>query len=72
MSAQYTANLAWEAENYIVPQEGWGDAPKEAIEALERTPLHIPVALAKHPTEGWLVLESNNTGPRIMWTEQDR
>ena len=74
MSTDY-AYLAWEASDHLIDPEAWDTcgAPAEALRvATEGATKNVPNAIAKHPTHGWFVLESNGSGPYVVWWEKDR
>jgi hypothetical protein len=66
--------LAWEAETFILDLDSHigPPPPEDALSVLDSEEFHhIPLAIAKHPEHGWMVLASGNAGPSIVWWSEE-
>jgi len=64
--------LAAKLERNLIPSTEWETcgAPEEAVAlALEETRQGVPTGIAKHPENGWFVIQSSGQGPYIIWPE---
>jgi len=63
---------ALQLEIYMIPTDEWDRAPKEARELAEKESASgASTGIAKHPEEGWFVLQTCGQGPIIIWSEDD-
>jgi len=67
--------LAFEAENLMIPTADWETRegiPAEALQlAQKETANKVPTGIAQHPKYGWVVVQTSGQGPYIIWSEQE-